>query len=54
MNNSTVKRFEITIKLSKDDVYDLYLNDEWVASRGHHENILDEAKKLIENALINK
>lgn len=54
MNNPTAKRFDITIKLCSDNVYDLYLNDEWIASRGHYENILDEAKKLIENALINK
>ena len=46
--------FIITIKFAKDNVFDLYLNDEWVASRGHYENILDEAKKLIEDSLINK
>ena len=53
MNNSTVKRFDITIKLRGDNVYDLYFNDKWVASCGHYENILDEAKKLIKNDLIN-
>lgn len=53
MNNSTIKRFDITIKLRGDNIYDLYFNDEWVASRGHYENILDEAKKLIEADLIN-
>lgn len=53
MNNSTIKRFDITIKLRGDNVYDLYFNDAWVASRGHYENILDEAKKLIEADLIN-
>ena len=53
MNNSTIKRFDITIKLRGDNVYDLYFNDEWVAYRGHYENILDEAKKLIEADLIN-
>ena len=53
MNNSTIKRFDITIKLRGDHVYDLYFNDEWVASRGHYESILDEAKKLIEADLIN-
>ena len=54
MNNKTVKRFDITIKLRGDNVYDLYLNDEWVASRGHYENILDEARKLIERDLLEK
>ncbi len=53
MNNSTIKRFDITIKLRGDHVYDLYFNDEWVASRGSYENILDEAKKLIKSDLIN-
>lgn len=53
MNNSTVKRFDITIKLRGDNVYDLYLNDKWVASRGHYENILNEAKRLIEKDLLN-
>jgi len=53
MNNKTIKRFDITIKLRGDHVYDLYFNDEWVASRGSYENIPDEAKKIIENDLIN-
>ena len=53
MNNSTIKRFDITIKLRGDNVYYLYFNDAWVASRESYENILDEAKKLIENDLIN-
>ena len=52
MNNKTVKRFDITIKLRGDNVYDLYFNDVWAASRGHYEGILDEAKKLIESDLI--
>ena len=53
MNNSTIKRFDITIKLRGDNVYDLYFNDDWVASRGHYENILDEAKSIIEKSLLN-
>lgn len=53
MNNETIKRFDITIKLRGDNVYDLYFNDEWVASRGSYENILDEARNLIKNSLIN-
>lgn len=52
MNNKTIKRFDITIKLRGDNVYDLYFNDEWVASRGHYENILDEAKNVIEKSLL--
>lgn len=52
MNNSTIKKFEITIKLRGDNVYDLYFNDNWVASRGHYDNILDEARELIKRDLI--
>lgn len=52
MNNSTIKQFVMTIKLRGDNVYDLYYNGQWVASRGHYENILKEAKKLIEKDLI--
>lgn len=53
MNNSTIKRFDITIKLRGDYVYDLYFNGQWVASRGSYENILVEAKRLIERDLTN-
>ena len=52
MSNETVKRFDLTIKLRGDNVYDLYFNDEWVASRGHYENILDEAKAVIKKELL--
>ena len=46
--------FVITIKLAKDNVFDLYLNNEWIASRGNYENILEKEKKIIEKRLINK
>ena len=52
MNNETIKRFDITIKLRGDNVYDLYMNGKWIASRGSHENILDEARNAIKNALL--
>lgn len=51
-NNETVKKFDIRIKLRGDNVYDLYLNDDWKASRGSYLNILDEAKALIEADLL--
>jgi hypothetical protein len=54
MNNKTIKRFDITIKLRGDNVYDLYFNDEWVSSRGSYNGILDDAKKVIENSYINE
>jgi hypothetical protein len=46
MANKTVHDF--TIKLREDRVYDLYLNGEWIASRGSYENILKELKTLME------
>lgn len=54
MNNKTIKRFDITIKLRGDNVYDLYFNDEWVSSRGSYNGILDDVKKVIENSYINE
>ena len=46
MNNKTIQEF--TIKLRGDNVYDLYVDDKWVASRGHYENILDEVRDAIQ------
>ena len=54
MNNETVKRFDLTIKLRGDNVYDLYFNGKWVASRGGHDGILDEARTVIKNALLDE
>ena len=51
MNNSTIKRFDITIKLRGDHVYDLYFNDEWVASRGSAEKIIDEVRSIVRESL---
>lgn len=53
MNNETTKRFDITIKLRGDNVYDLYIDGKWIASRGSHENILDEARSAIKHSLLN-
>ena len=52
MNNETIKRFDITIKLRGDNVYDLYLGGNWVASRGSCEHILDEARNVIKESLL--
>lgn len=52
MNNETIKRFDITIKLRGDNVYDLYLDGEWISSRGSCENILDEARNAIKKSLM--
>jgi hypothetical protein len=45
-NNSTVHKY--TIKLRGDRVYDLYVDNQWVVSRGSYENILDELKKIMQ------
>lgn len=47
MNNTSIKRYDITIKLRGDNVYDLYLDGEWVASGGTCEKVLDAAAKAI-------
>lgn len=52
MNNRTVKKFDITIKLRGDNVYDLYINDEWITSRGSYERIVDEVKNEMYKTLI--
>lgn len=52
MNNETIKRFDITIKLRGDNVYDLYMNNKWVASRGNADHILDEARSVIKENLL--
>ena len=49
MANKTVKK--IVIKLREDRVWDLYIDDQWVLSRGSHENILDELKKIMDAEL---
>lgn len=45
MNNKTI--LNIQIKQRGDGVYDLYVNGDWKASRGHYENILDEVRNII-------
>jgi hypothetical protein len=52
MNNETKKRFDLTIKLRGDNVYDLYVNGEWICSRGGYEGILDDARTVIKDRLL--
>lgn len=49
MNNKTVKKF--VIKRREDRVYDLYIDNQWVLSRGSHDNILEELKKIMDAEL---
>ena len=46
MNNKTI--LEAKIKQRGDGVYDLYINGEWVVSKGHYKSVLDEIRKEIE------
>ena len=52
MNNETVKKLDITIKLRGDKVYDLYMDGKWVASRGGYDHTLeiiyDEVKRVFD------
>ncbi len=52
MNNDTIKKFDITIKLRGDNVYDLYIDGEWVASRGSCESILEDVKSAVKKSLL--
>ena len=45
MNNKTIHEFYL--KFRGENVYDLYVDDQWVTSKGHYENILDEIRKEI-------
>ena len=49
MANKTVKKF--MIKLREDHVYDLYVDGQWVLSRGSHDNVLKELKKIMDAEL---
>lgn len=52
MNNETVKKFNITIKLRGDNVYDLYINNEWIVSRGSYEKIVDDVRNEMHKSLV--
>lgn len=45
MNNKTI--LEIKIKQRGDGVYDLYVDDKWIASQGHYENIIEVIREEI-------
>ena len=49
MANKTVKK--IMLKLREDRVWDLYIDNKWVLSRGSHDNILEELKKIMDAEL---
>lgn len=52
MSNETIKKYEITVKLRGDNVYDMYVNGDWVVSRGNCDSLLEEAKRYIKDDLL--
>ena len=50
MNNETIKKFDVTIKLRGDNVYDLYIDGKWISSRGGIAGVLDEIRSELEKA----
>ena len=52
MSNETVKRFDIIIKLRGDNVYDLYMDGKWIASRGCYNGIAEEVKNAMKKSLL--
>ena len=48
-NNATVHSYKI--KLRGDRVFDLYIDDKWVLSRGNQDSILDELKIIMDAEL---
>lgn len=52
MSNETIKKFDIIIKLRGDNVYDLYIDNKWVASRGSYEGILEDVKAEMKRSLV--
>ena len=52
MSNETMKRFDITIKLRGDNVYDLYIVGEHTSSRGNCDALLEDAKVAIKKELL--
>ena len=51
MNNETIKEFNIKIKLRGDNVYDLYMDGEWVSSHGNSDKVLEDVGLVVKRAL---
>ena len=50
MNNRTVE--EIKIKLRGDNVYDIYVNGEWIGARGCYLNALNFVREYIQAKIV--
>ena len=51
MNNETIKKVTITIRLRGDNVYDLYINGEWISSHGNSDKVLEDVRDVVKEAL---
>lgn len=51
-NNETIKKFDVVVKLRGDNVYDIYLDEEWYCSRGNYVAAAEEVKQLMEKAFL--
>ena len=50
MNNTTVERIEI--KMRGDNVYDIYVNNEWIGARGCYLNALNFVREYIQSLIV--
>lgn len=50
MNNRTVERIEI--KMRGDNVYDIYVNGEWIGARGCYLNALNFVREYIQALIV--
>lgn len=50
MNNKTIERIEI--KMRGDNVYDIYVNDEWIGGRGCYLNALNFVREYIQAQIL--
>lgn len=52
MNNETIKKFNITIKLRGDNVYDLYMDGKWVSSHGNCDRLIKDVGDMVKETLM--
>ena len=52
MNNETIKKINVTIKLRGDNVYDLYVNGEWFSSHGNSDSAIEDIRDIAKNELV--
>lgn len=50
MNNNTIAKYDVTLKLRGDHVYDLYINNEWIGSYGNCDRAFRDARDIVNDA----